>query len=209
MPEYIIINMNKYLAFAARTLLLGMLVFELLNLFGILRYKLSFTWLGLMITLIFIWIAVELISFYLKKNLGRPLAGISMLIAAVGVYTDALGDILMYYDKFAWYDQFAHLVGGMAAGAIIFSIIYNLAAGKKIILGKLDIAIFTFCAASTVGVLYELEEYFEDLFTGSRRLGNGFDTANDMFLNLIGIAVSIIIVNLYIKYAYNRSWTNN
>jgi uncharacterized membrane protein YjdF len=51
-------------------------------------------------------------------------------------------------------------------------------------------------------VLYEMQEYLEDVFSGSHRLGDGPDTANDLLLNLIGGLVTVLLVT---GFRYYRS----
>lgn len=56
--------------------------------------------------------------------------------------------------------------------------------------------------ASTIfAVLYEVEEYLEDYFFQTNRLGDGPDTANDLMLNLFGGALLIVCLMGY------RAWT--
>jgi uncharacterized membrane protein YsdA (DUF1294 family) len=54
-----------------------------------------------------------------------------------------------------------------------------------------------------VAVLYEVEEYLEDFFTLSQRLGDGPDTANDMMVNLIGGAGCMVGVLVYKKIKHH------
>ena len=165
----------------------------------------DFSWLGLIVTALAAWLGIEVISWYLKKYCGHPLSNL-VILAVIGlVWLDALGDILKFYSQFGWYDQLAHLVGGITAGGIVLSIILNLKACQKINLGLFGTGFFALVSASFIGLLYELEEYFEDYFTGSHRLGDGPDTANDLFLNIVGALLIIVIINLYINIK-RRGW---
>ena len=53
------------------------------------------------------------------------------------------------------------------------------------------------CLNVLFAVLYEIEEYSEDFFYGTNRLGDGPDTANDLMLNLIGGAIIILAIMAY------------
>lgn len=194
--------MNKLLINFSRILLAGLIIFELLNQFKILKYPLTFTWLGLILTSTIIWLLLEIVSFYIQRKCGRPISGLAILTAVGVIYFDALGDIFLFYAKYGWYDQIAHLIGGAAAGSIIFSIIKSLVDCQRIKLGLFGQGFFSWVTTAFLGVIYELEEYFEDVVTGSHRLGDGFDTANDLFLNLFGGLVFIIF---FILYVYSRS----
>jgi uncharacterized membrane protein YjdF len=194
---------NKTLKIISRTAIAGLIVFELLNEAGILLFSLDFTWLGLSITAIFCWSVIEIISGLLKKSYGAPLAGWTMFIAAGAVYMDALGDILHFYGRFGWYDQFAHFAGGAAVAILAFDIAWRLAQKHKIPLWFSSF--FTIAATALFGALYEIEEYLEDYFTGSHRLGNGPDTANDLFLDIIGAIVIILAINAILFFLKNHS----
>ncbi len=196
--------MNKIFINLSRLLFAVLIIFETLNQLKILKYTLTFTWLGLIITSGLIWLFLEFISLYMRKKCGRQISGLAMLAAAAVVYFDALGDIFLFYAKYGWYDQTAHLIGGAAAGGIVFSLISSLVACNRVKMGVFGIAFFSWMSAGFFGMLYELEEYFEDFFTGSRRLGDGFDTANDLFLNISGALIIIILSAFYVYYR-NRS----
>ena len=55
-----------------------------------------------------------------------------MAIVTGAIYVDALGDIFSFYERFSWYDQLAHFLGGLAAAGVIFSVIYSFVKYKKI-----------------------------------------------------------------------------
>ena len=185
---------NKTLKIASRAAVAGLISFELLNAAGILLFSLDFTWLGLSITAIFCWAVIEIISGLLKKSYGAPLAGWTMLVAAGAVYMDALGDILHFYGRFGWYDQFAHFAGGAAVAILTFDVAWRLAQKHKM---PLWFSSFSAIAATALfGALYEIEEYLEDYFTGSHRLGDGPDTANDLMLDIIGAVVIIALISI-------------
>ncbi len=187
---------NKTLKIISRAAIAGMIIFELLNELGILLFPLDFTWLGLSITAIFCWAVIEIISSRLKKSYGAPLAGWTMLVAAGAIYMDALGDILHFYGRFGWYDQFAHFAGGGAVAILAFDVAWRLARKNEMPLWFSNF--FAVSATALFGALYEIEEYLEDYFTGSRRLGDGPDTANDLMLDVLGAIIIVFIINIII-----------
>jgi len=195
--------MDKTFKLIARLFLGGLLLFESLNQFSILHFTLDFTWFGLMVTLMTAWLIVEIVSVYIKKTCGYFLPAYCMLLVTAGIYLDAFGDILRLYGQFIWYDQLAHFISGAAAAGVLFSIIWCLNSSGKIKMGLWGLGFYSLTLASFFGVLYELEEYFEDLFRGTNRLGDGPDTVNDLFLNIIGALVVIIVICIYIKYRKN------
>lgn len=189
--------MNNFLRTISRILFAGLIFFEFLNQFKILHFQLDFTWFGLVITCFSVWLSLEIISLICKHFCQKPLSGLVMLIAAGGIYIDAFGDILHFYSRFGWYDKLAHLIGGTATAVVILAIVWSFCQCKKIKVGFFGQSFIVVAGASLLGALYEIEEYLEDYFTGSHRLGDGPDTANDMLMNLIGACAIIVIVMGY------------
>jgi len=210
---------NKLLRALPRLLLAGLVLFELLNEFGILHYTLDFTWFGLAITSIIAWVVLEFSSYSLKKAClpanglsrrqwqagGKAMNFWAIMTAVAVVYVDALGDILHFYGRFGWYDQLAHFAGGAAVAGLIFNVVWQLCSCQKIRLGNLGIGFITIASTAFVCALYEIEEYLEDFFTGSHRLGDGPDTANDLMLGILGAITMVVLINIFLKiYASHK-----
>jgi hypothetical protein len=193
---------SSFLVNLSRLLFAELIAFELANELKILHLPLTFTWLGLILTSGSIWLSLELFSLYSRHNCGQSLSGLAMLAAAVVVYFDALGDIFFFYAKIGRYDQIAHFLGGAASALLFFSAIQILSDCRKLSLGVIGVSFFTMTSAVFLGTLYELEEYLEDIFTGSHRLGDAFDTANDLFLDFVG---AILIAAICAFYVYRRN----
>lgn len=172
----------------------ALFLFELLGADNFYQAKIVFTWFGLLITSMVVWLMVEGASFYLSKKTGQPLSGWAMLVAVGALYLDALGDIFGFYNwnfQGLWYDQIAHFWGGLAAGAVVFSVMSALIRAGIMKMNRTALFILTVALTGLLGQFYEIEEYLEDYFRGSNRLGDGVDTANDMLLNIIGSTVSV------------------
>lgn len=194
---------NKLLRLLPRLLLAGLVLFELLNQFGILHYVLDFTWFGLAVTSIVAWLVLETASYLLKKSCGQAMNFWAIMLAVGVIYVDALGDILHFYSRFGWYDQMAHFVAGIAIAGLVFNVIWHLCQCKKISMGWLGINFITITITSFISALYEIEEYLEDFFTGSHRLGDGPDTANDLMLAILGTIVIVLIINIFLVVLKN------
>lgn len=62
-------------------------------------------------------------------------------------------------------------------------------------LDRLRLAIFIAAvSAISLGAIYEVEEYTEDLVYGTQRSGLGTDTANDLSLNFLGIVLMSLLL---------------
>jgi hypothetical protein len=210
MPNYSleIKNMNKILTNLARLGFISWLVFELLNWQGVLRFALDFTWKGLVMTAGFTWLALEIVSWLLYKKAGRSLSWYVFMIALVSISVDALGDINHWYSGFSWYDQMAHMVGGGTAALAAFSLYWELVKSGKIVMGKKFAGFLAVATAGFLGTFYEMEEYLEDVFTGSHRLGDGPDTANDIMMNTIGAIIMVMVVVLLTRRVHRSNISN-
>ncbi len=192
----------------SRILFGALLSYELLNLVGILHHPLDFTWLGLVITSLGVWLLVELLMGRARHFHPKFPYGWAMLLAFLATFADAIGDMERLYTHVPHYDKYLHFAGGMAVGALVFVTIWAVASASKY--PKLHMtrgwsALFAFTVATFLGVLYEMEEFFEDVFTGSHRLGDGFDTASDIFLDMVGAALAIFLFTRYLAYRRRKA----
>jgi len=195
-------SVNKLLVNLSRALLGGLFIFDFLHAVGLMHHAINFTWLGLTFTSVSVWFLLELILYYTQKNSGQLIFGFLMLAAVAGLYLDTIGDMHFLFDKILWYDQMLHFfAGGMTCAGILFWVIKNLEDRGKIKLGLIKIGFSAWTTAIFFGVLYELAEYSEDIFTGSHRLGDAFDTTNDLLLDTLGALFIITILVVYFYYA--------
>ncbi|MFH0951035.1 MAG: hypothetical protein V1765_00995 [bacterium] len=176
----------------ARLLILGLVAFEWLNLIKVLHFTLDFSWLGLMVTSLGVFIIVEAVYYGCRKR-GCPLPIFPYYLAITALYFDSLGDIAHFYANYTWYDQVAHALGGAVVMSGVLSIFLQLK--KKYLLPLMMVLMIGLAYTSLMGSLYEIEEYLEDKYYHHRqlRLGDGPDTVNDILCNLSGgLAVGII-----------------
>ncbi len=172
------------------------LLVEILSWAGVLPLSLEFTWLGLVLTASLAWLALEVISWRLRKAGAGNLWGWTFLAALLSQCTDAFGDILRLYGTYGWYDQVAHIVGGAVVALVFYNIFYNMQGYGSLRLAKGWMYTLSIFSAMAIGSLYELEEYGEDVLFHSNRLGSAFDTGNDMLMNTIGAVVLMVCVAL-------------
>lgn len=194
-----IILMEKIILYIIRFIFLGLISFESANLFGFLKFTLAFSWLGLVLTAAAVWFALEFLNHYSKKKYQYQLPVFIFLIPTFNILFDALGDIFGWYGKFLWYDQVAHFLSGLAAAVVIFFILKGILSRRKIILSQKFIAFISFLIANFFGILYEIEEYSESFFLHNNRLGDRFDTPNDLFFNMMGALAGVLLTVLIVR----------
>jgi hypothetical protein len=129
-----------------------------------------------------------------------------------------LGGFKNLYVRFWWFDYFLHLTSGFGLGLLGFLIPYSLQKTKKIEINPFFIAVFGFCFAISLGVLWEIFEFSMDHFFNMNmqsyknlemnlELADGYfnarlgliDTMKDLMLDTIGAFSVSLIGYLYLK----------
>jgi len=194
----------------ARLLFTGLIVFEILNFIKILQFNTQFTWLGLVITSIFVLTLLEITAYKYRQKKGHYLHWSIWIIITTALGLDAAGDFFHLYVKISWWDQAVHYSVSAIIAFTLFAVINAFWIDKfkySLLLkeGRLKLALFL-AAASTIslGALYEVEEYLEDVFFHTNRLGPGIDTADDLTLNILGAITTVIIVSVYYLITHKR-----
>lgn len=196
-------NSSLVLTSIARFLFFSLLVFELLNVFKIIRLNTQFTWFGLLITATSAFILLEVVAQRYRQNKGHRLHWIVWIIVVLALSLDAAGDFFFLYGRFDWWDRVVHYGVSAITCFTLFSVInafwidrfeFSLLFKK----GKLKLALFL-AATSTISLsaIYEIEEYTEDLLFHTNRLGPGVDTADDLFFNVSGVLTVVILISIY------------
>jgi hypothetical protein len=175
-----------------RLLFLALFVFEQLNHYHILHFPLDFTWIGLMVSLGVAVGLLEGVNWAFRRSWGIELPWATWTYVLIAVSIDAAGDVFHLYSRLPWYDQVAHFSGGLIAGFVFMAAIATYARGVRQQYSPAAIAVYAYGLAMALGAAYEIEEYLEDFFTGSHRLGDGPDTANDLLMNALGAMVAVL-----------------
>lgn len=190
--------MRKFFLYSVRLIFLGLIFFEGLNLFKILNFELEYSWFGLMATAATVWGLVEFLAWYSQKKYKYAFPVFTFYVPAAAVFLDIFGDVTRLYGKFVWYDQMMHFLGAFSMAIVLFFVLHGIFLKRNKILSNRFIGFVAALSAIFLGVLYEIEEYAETIFLHNNRLGDMFDTPNDLLWNVIGAfcaaAVGILIV---------------
>ncbi len=127
-----------------------------------------------------------------------------------------LGEVFDLYNVIPTWDVILHIFSGLMLGLIGLSFVYLLNK-DDVKLSPIFIAIFIFCFAISIGVVWEIIEFTNDsIFAGNaqRYLAENstaligrealMDTMEDLIVDTIGALV--ISVFSYISIKHNRSW---
>lgn len=196
---------HNWMIWLSRSVFTALLLFEILNLFGVLHVTITFSWLLLIITQGVVWALVEMLWRELGR-LGAPEKGWLLFFVVAAVLLDFFGDTLGLYGKFNHYDQIAHFIGGLAA-AIAITIMLR---AKQVIPDVVINANFSFrtqlllvvSLAALLGLFYEFGEFLDTRYFGHNSLGDQYDTLNDLFLNIAGALTGGIVSlkNLHLSF---------
>jgi len=194
----------------ARFLFGSLIIFEILNYLKILQFNTQYTWLGLVITAVFTLAVLEITAYKYKQKKGHYLHWSVWIIITIALSLDAAGDFFHLYGNIAWWDQVVHYFNSVIICFTLFAVINAFYVDKfkfSLLLkeGRLKLALFL-SATSTVslGALYEMEEYLEDVFFHTNRSGLGTDTANDITMNLLGTLTIVVVVCVYYFVTHKR-----
>lgn len=111
-----------------------------------------------------------------------------------------LGEIHRYYDKFWWWDIFLHTGSAVAFGFVGFLIMYLLYRANKVKANPFVIAIFSFCFAVAIGVVWEIFEFSMDQAFGFNMQKSGLvDTMWDLIVDSLGAFIASVAGYFYVK----------
>lgn len=130
-----------------------------------------------------------------------------------------LGEFRRFYFYVPGWDKMLHTISGAFLAALSFSVISMLNGYDIIKMNPFLVAIFTFCFAMTLGILWELYEYIWDTFANlnmqkyADAQGVPFvgkealkDTMGDVIVDGIGAMTMSIIGFFAVKY--DKPWIN-
>lgn len=125
---------------------------------------------------------------------GSQLSAVTILLVIGAVWLDALGNFQHLYAGFWWWDRITHTVGGMAisAGFIDFYQAWRRTGAFPVSWGQATW--LGFLVGQFLGAMYEVSEWLGDFWFHTHRVVYTYDTPHDLFFNLCGGVIVILIV---------------
>lgn len=164
----------------------GLLVFELFAPYDSLSRRIA-----LMITNLVPLLAVILIERWHQRH-GWPPFPVAALWCTFGaVWLDALGNFFGWYGRWWWWDHLTHGVGTSAIAILAGSL---LLVRPGIVWSRRWLLVVALMISQTIAAWYEVSEYLGDLAFGTQRVGPGLDTARDLWFNLLGGLLGILLL---------------
>lgn len=156
----------------------------------------------------------------LAKRLHLAIPNLMYVVFVVFLYAGIyLGEIRSFYYRIPNWDTILHTFSGLMLGALSFSVIrlLNDADRVKLSLSPAFVALFAFCFALAMGVVWEFYEYAVDGIFGLNSqkwaseggiplLGRAAlaDTITDLFVDALGAATMSVVG--YISVKYHKDW---
>lgn len=144
-----------------------------------------------------------------KFNAHLP-PGFNISLVVFVFFSIYLGEILKFYETYAWWDLMLHFLSGIMLGMLGFMLVYMLNKEKKIhfSLNPGFIALFAFSFSMALAGVWEVFEFFMDTAFGLNMLKSGIlDTMGDLTVALIGSLV--VAVSAYLLMIHKTGSTRN
>ncbi len=161
-------------------------------------------------------IVALLLPSFLQKKFGLEIPSRMMIVYAVFLYCSIyLGEVRSFYYLIPHWDNLLHTFSGAMLGALGFSVITLLNRTDRVplTLSPAFVAVFGFCFAVAVGVVWEVYEFLADgvlgtnmqkfaLEGGEKLIGRAavFDTMIDLIVDAVGALVVSVIGYLSLKF---------
>lgn len=175
---------------------------------------------ALMLVQCLLGIVVMFLPSAIERRLRIAIPGPMYIVFIVFLYAAVyLGEIRNFYYRIPRWDLILHGLSGLMLGALSFSVItlLNDAEKVKINLSPAFVAVFAFCFAVAMGVVWEFYEYALDgllglnmqkfaledgqLLVGRAALAN---TMSDLIVDALGAIVMSIVG--YVSVKYKKGW---
>lgn len=157
---------------------------------------------------------------FLRQKIKLSIPSVMLLVYSVFLFCALyLGFVRSFYIRVPHWDTVMHTFSGVALGALGFSVVSMLNKSKTVSfsLSPAFVAVFAFCFAVTLGVIWEIYEFAMDYFLktnmqiyqsveGETLIGQSAltDTMKDLIVDSIGAFVISAIG--YISLKRNKDW---
>lgn len=156
----------------------------------------------------------------LRRRIGLNIPSVMIIMYALFLYCAIyLGEVRAFYYNVPHWDTILHTFSGAALGALGFSLVslLNKAESVTFSLSPVFVALFAFCFAVSLGVIWEIYEFTIDCFlhtnsqkyaleTGELLIGQAalMDTMKDLIVDAIG-AFTVSVIG-FISLKYKKGW---
>jgi len=127
-------------------------------------------------------------------------SGFLVAIAVFLMATLFLGEVRDFYERIWWWDIALHVGSAVGFGLVGVVLMLILVKGERLQAAPITVALFAFCFAVMIGVLWEIWEFTMDQTLGTNTQKSGLvDTMWDLIVDCLGAAVGAMAGFLYLK----------
>jgi len=180
---------------------LGILALEIIK-WRLLKSSVTFTWLGLVLTVLGVVFLIEGGAYLARKRWGVVLHWTSYAGAFLSLSLDAFGDMFHWYTKYApWFDKALHFVAGGVIALILYDLLSQVRLKNPAAFSWGWMLVIIVLGSLLLGFSYEWLEYAEDTFYWHHgvRLGDAYDTVDDIDMTLLGGAAAALALAAFAK----------
>lgn len=112
-----------------------------------------------------------------------------------------LGEWLMFYERVWMWDKFLHFFNSAVVAILAFVAVYSLHYTKKLRLTVPFVGFFTLIFSGAMGAVWEIIEFWVDIFFSQTMQGGLNDTMWDLMYDLIGGGIIAVLGMIYVKYS--------
>ncbi|MBI5467072.1 MAG: hypothetical protein HY975_02550 [Candidatus Kerfeldbacteria bacterium] len=140
-------------------------------------------------------VAVLTFDRWLRRR-GSRLSWVTVILTFGSIWLDALGNFQHLYAGYWWWDRITHTVGGMAisGGFIDFFQSWRRTGQLTVTWGFATLT--GFLVGQLLGSLYEISEWLGDAWFGTNRVVYRYDTPHDLFFNILGGLLVVLLARL-------------
>lgn len=139
----------------------------------------------------------QLLATRVQLRLPNSFLAATALFVLATIY---LGELHDFYNRLWWWDLAMHAGSAMGFGILGFLLIFMLFEGDRFAAPPWALGLLSFCAAITVGALWEVFEYAMDQLFGLNMQKTGLDdTMGDLIVNAAGAALAALAGTGYLK----------
>ncbi len=117
---------------------------------------------------------------------GSHISLVTFALLAGAIWLDALGNFQHLYGGFWWWDRLTHTVGGMTLSAGFIDLFLSYRRTGQLQASWIWVAWMGFLVGQLIGSIYEISEWLGDFWFHTQRVTGTYDTAHDLFQNLVG-----------------------
>lgn len=183
------------------------------SIWAVLIFEISFCvvtarWSGAFVAAATLVISLLPVIFAERFRVKLPLGFIGLIVLFV-FSTIFLGEAFNFYERYWWWDVLLHGGSAVGFGLIGFIFVFIMFQGDRFLAPPLAVSFVAFCLAATIGMVWEIFEFFMDQVFGMNMQKSGLiDTMWDLIVDMIGASIGSFAGYLYLKGDSNGRLTS-